>query len=100
MGESVQVLLPNPPESWGRRAAVCTPREARGGYYLHTSFCEIKLNSALALSLFRELLKHKRVINILPSLQAYFDKRRYFPILMSTFAHDHKTKLIIQARRW
>ena len=55
---------------------------------------------ALALSLFRELLKHKRVINILPSLQAYFDKRRYFPILMSTFAHDHKTKLIIQARRW
>ena len=39
----------------------------------------------LALSIFRDLLKTKRVINILPNLQAYFNKRRYFPILMSTF---------------
>ena len=43
---------------------------------------------ALALSIFRDLLKSKRVINILPILQAYFNKRRYFPILMSTFAFN------------
>ena len=43
--------------------------------------------TALALSISRDLLKNKRVINILPNLQAYFAKRRYFPILMFTFAH-------------
>ena len=39
--------------------------------------------TALALSISRDLLKNKRVINILPNLQAYFNNRRYFPILMS-----------------
>ena len=42
----------------------------------------------LALSILRDLLKTKRVINILPNLQAYFNKRRYFPILMSTFGQE------------
>ena len=44
--------------------------------------------TALALSISRDLLKNKRVINILPNLQANFNKRRYFPILMSTFEYD------------
>ena len=52
--------------------------------------------TALALSIFRELLKHKRVINILPNLQAYFDKRRYFPILMSTFEPAKPNDLITE----
>ena len=42
----------------------------------------------LALSILGDLLKHKRVIDISPNLQAYFNKRRYFPILMSTFARN------------
>ena len=40
----------------------------------------------LALTIHLILLQNNRVINILPNLQAYFAKRRYFPILMFTFA--------------
>ena len=43
---------------------------------------------ALALAILNGPLKNKRVINILANLQAYFNKRRYFPILMSTFGID------------
>ena len=44
---------------------------------------------ALALSILKELLKNKRVINILSNLWAYFNNRRYFPILMLKFVHDY-----------
>ena len=42
--------------------------------------------TALALSISRDLLKNKRVINILPNLQAYFNKRRFFTLLRPYFA--------------
>ena len=47
-----------------------------------------KKKIALALSIFKELLKNKRVINILANLWAYFNNRRYFPILMLKFVHS------------
>ena len=40
----------------------------------------------LALSIVQYPPKNKRVINILANLQAYFNNRRYFPILMFKFA--------------
>ena len=57
----------------------------------------------LALSILQYPPQNKHVINILPNLQAYFDKRRYFPILMSTFGEDLlffwiKDKFLIQSK--
>ena len=40
-----------------------------------------KQKNPLAFPVLLELLKYKRVINILTNLQAYFNNRRYFPIL-------------------
>ena len=43
----------------------------------------------LALSIVQYPPKNKRVINILANLQAYFNNRRYFPILMLKFEHGY-----------
>ena len=43
---------------------------------------------ALALPILKALLKNKPVINIPANLQAYFNNRRYFPILMPKFDPD------------
>ena len=43
---------------------------------------------ALALPILKALLKNKPVINIPANLQAYFNNRRYFPILMPKFDHN------------
>ena len=49
---------------------------------------ELSKKIALALSILHDLLKNKRVFNILANLWAYFNNRRYFPILMLKFDHD------------
>ena len=57
-------------------------------YQLQYWITLLREKTTLALPIFSELLRNNRVIVILPNLQAYFDKRRYFPILMFTFARD------------
>ena len=48
----------------------------------------VALASQTAFSILLELLKNKRIINILANLQAYFNNRRYFPILMLKFGSE------------
>ena len=55
---------------------------------LFLSLESVALASQTAFPILLELLKNKRVINILANLQAYFNNRRYFPILMLKFDSD------------